>query len=443
MNSLSGDSTSVVTWSTWWELPPSATTRSTTATDKAGSFSNSGAVRLLQRCQTEYGWDFVSAKRIVMAYKDFLQAISFLPTSDHWLVPCPLVHQIWQLHVCDTQHYANDCNLLMGRIVHYNHYLEEEYLKSDMDDHSEENHHPSVDEEESVQDSYMRRRKHKRQLIQKTIKFICEKTNQEQLDTQVWHYGSTSMSHPAFVNDIVPTKPCTLKRDGPSSSFNNNDDQSRVEETNGGSRRKKKMRLNDSRSHPWDHSTLQTSSNTNSSNNNNNNNKKKQATSISVQIQFTSNSKHDLLKKTNKNQAEIAGGANDAENNADDNDDKENKENNPSSNQKADSDKLQTTFDLEQDAPLHHIFQQVATAHDLDRQCLQFTYRGQILEGDETPLNMSKYHGSSSKENDDDCGDTGHNKIAKGGLPPLDQHQSAALGMVLLKIRCSPVLPEC
>lgn len=335
----------------------------------------------------------------------------------------------------------------MGRIVHYNHYLEEEEedLKRDMDDHSVENHRTSVDEEESVQESYMRRRKHKRQLIQKTIKFICEKTNQEQLDTKVWHYGSTSMNHPAYVNDIVPTKPYTLKRDGPSSSSNDNDDQSRVEETNnGGSRRKKKMRLNDSRSHPWDHSTLQTSSN-----NNSNNKKKQPASTISVQIQFTSNSKHDLLKQqTNKNPAVIAAEANDDESEADHNDSKDDKENNQSSSQKDNSNKFQTTFDLEQDVPLHHIFQQVATAHDLDRQCLQFTYRGQILEGDETPLSMSKYYGSaSSKDNDDDNDDggdhTNHHNLANGGQPSLDQHQSAAAALVLLKIDCSPVLSEC
>ena len=35
-----------------------------------------------------------------------LVLLSVLP-SNHWLVPCPLVNDVWQIHICDTKHYRD------------------------------------------------------------------------------------------------------------------------------------------------------------------------------------------------------------------------------------------------------------------------------------------------------------------------------------------------
>ncbi|CAJ1937500.1 unnamed protein product [Cylindrotheca closterium] len=455
---------STVAWSTWWELPPTLSG----ANDKAAKFPTSsgrggggGALRLLHRCQAEYGWDLEAAKRIVKAYKDFLHAASFLP-SNHWLMPCPLVDQIWQLHIWDTQHYESDCQLLMGRIVHYNNYL----LENDNDDFDNDNddgisndgatkNQQKSQQEHQRHQHRQRRRRHKRQLIKNTIQFICEKTNQEQLDPKVWQFGgstgssgsSGSSSRASTMNNqqqpkptatrtrTRPMEPISLKRDCASPITSN--DSGGDENNHDHGRRRKKIRLTDSRGrrHPWKNPTSSPTTNTTTF-------------IISVQIHCSLNSKKYYLEqqKDNQDDAENNTGHEEEHGNAPSSsnvDDKENQQEESSSSSShhystTTTTKLQT-FHLEKHAPLNRIFQEVANAQELDRNCLHFTYNGQILEGDETPHALSKYYGGGG-------GGRVTNK-AMDSMPSnsvndtVNDAKSSSLRH--LNIECSPVLSEC
>lgn len=55
------------------------------------------------------------------------QYITFLYLTDAYsqyaLVPSADVDQVWHCHILDTQKYAEDCDLLFGRMVHHSPYL--------------------------------------------------------------------------------------------------------------------------------------------------------------------------------------------------------------------------------------------------------------------------------------------------------------------------------
>eukprot|EP00980_Cylindrotheca_fusiformis_P002487 scaffold585_cov97-Cylindrotheca_fusiformis.AAC.1 len=160
---------SAVSWMRWWEIVPLS------SSSMKQHRRLSGATRLYYRCQREFGWTLDLTRRVLLAYKDFLYASSFLldisddkdknDSNNHWLIPSPYVHQMWQQHIFDTKQYAKDCQQLLGCYLHYNLYDEQKQNQQDLVE-----------------------------TYQKTIAFIKEKTGQDELDTVVWKFQDTSAS---------------------------------------------------------------------------------------------------------------------------------------------------------------------------------------------------------------------------------------------------------
>ena len=103
---------------TWWEIVPGR---------------EEGATPLLERCIRVYGWSEAYAKRILDAYRDFLEALRFAQDfhSIRLMAPPP-VERLWQQHVLDVQQYQQDCIFLVGKLVFYhpdNHIHEENNFK--------------------------------------------------------------------------------------------------------------------------------------------------------------------------------------------------------------------------------------------------------------------------------------------------------------------------
>jgi hypothetical protein len=220
------EGSSAVSWTTWWEIVPSS----------ASSTRLSGAFRLLTRCQNQFGWKEDLAKRVLLAYKDFIYACSFLP-SDNWLLPSPHVHKMWQQHIFDTKQYAQDCQLLLGKFLHYNLYKQ------------------TVDED----------------LVEKyrtTIEFIKDKTSQDELDNLVWKFqDSTAITSSGNHHHLLRTVDTPLKRSLSSTEDDDgDDDKDEDEDTTSDTvlqkRPQKRIRRLE-RKHPWDksetdaHATIQ------------------------------------------------------------------------------------------------------------------------------------------------------------------------------------------
>jgi hypothetical protein len=90
---------------TWWEIAPGRT---------------QGATPLCQQCIRVLGWDEFYTSRVIIAYRDFLEAKRFTRDYDSKQLLAPLpVARMWQQHVLDMKDYEDDCNLLVGGLVCY------------------------------------------------------------------------------------------------------------------------------------------------------------------------------------------------------------------------------------------------------------------------------------------------------------------------------------
>lgn len=219
------EGSSAVAWTRWWEIVPSHSTSAKMTTTRLR-----GASRLLTRCQREYGWKEDLAKRVLLAYKDFIYAGSFLPSDKKdWLLPSPYVHKVWQQHIFDTKHYANDCQQLLGHFLQYNLYRQDDDLVTK---------------------------------YQKTIEFIKEKTGQDQLDDLVWKFqypisfsNSNLKSSKNASETLHQAKPTPLKRSLSYVENDGNDDDDQEEKSKNDEvpqERPQKRTRRSERKHPWD-----------------------------------------------------------------------------------------------------------------------------------------------------------------------------------------------
>jgi hypothetical protein len=80
-----------------------------------------GATPLVKRCMREEGWDEEKARRVLKAYRQFLQLKKIYRDYDATLLsPSLSVDLMWHQHVLDTKNYLHDCALLCGgQFVHH------------------------------------------------------------------------------------------------------------------------------------------------------------------------------------------------------------------------------------------------------------------------------------------------------------------------------------
>ncbi len=83
-----------------------------------GETSSQGASALVKRCMRLNGWDELKAKKILVAYRDFMSLKKELKDWDaKVLSPCYLVEQMWHCHASDVVNYCHDVMLLCGHVV--------------------------------------------------------------------------------------------------------------------------------------------------------------------------------------------------------------------------------------------------------------------------------------------------------------------------------------
>lgn len=79
-----------------------------------------GATPLVHRCIRTYGWTESYARRVLKAYKQFLELKT---QTEDWhgkkLVAPVAVDQLWLQHALDLPNYVHDCTLLCGHVVFY------------------------------------------------------------------------------------------------------------------------------------------------------------------------------------------------------------------------------------------------------------------------------------------------------------------------------------
>lgn len=77
-----------------------------------------GATPLVMRCMRVYGWSEAHARRVLVAYKQFLQLKTMTQDWDGTqLEPSKEINRLWQQHILDVVNYVYDCILLCGRVL--------------------------------------------------------------------------------------------------------------------------------------------------------------------------------------------------------------------------------------------------------------------------------------------------------------------------------------
>jgi hypothetical protein len=77
-----------------------------------------GATPLVRRCVRELGWSEAWARRVLVAYRQFLHVKKVKKDWDDTLLsPTVPVDQMWQKHILDGNNYSHDCMFLCGRVV--------------------------------------------------------------------------------------------------------------------------------------------------------------------------------------------------------------------------------------------------------------------------------------------------------------------------------------
>ncbi len=66
------------------------------------------------------GWPLKRAERAVEQYRRWLWLVAVYP--DVPLPPTRDVDQVWHVHILDTAKYAEDCQVIFGRLLHHNPY---------------------------------------------------------------------------------------------------------------------------------------------------------------------------------------------------------------------------------------------------------------------------------------------------------------------------------
>ena len=145
--------------SSWWEI-------------RNGSASETearGALRLKIRCVHIFGWTDEFCDKVLSGYRDFLLCKRISPETK--IIPSFSINQMWQQHILDTQNYARDCQLLVGKLLHY---------PADQDDNEEEEVYKST----------------KSKRIADTKALLCQVKNcsPNDLDGQVWSFPSSTES---------------------------------------------------------------------------------------------------------------------------------------------------------------------------------------------------------------------------------------------------------
>eukprot|EP00985_Skeletonema_marinoi_P010950 scaffold5154_cov85-Skeletonema_marinoi.AAC.2 len=96
---------------TWWMVD---------LTPIAGS-SPQGASALVKRCMRTHGWDEAKARKVLIAYRQFMILKKEMKDWDaEILSPCYLVDQMWHCHILDVVNYCHDMMLLCGHVVGHN-----------------------------------------------------------------------------------------------------------------------------------------------------------------------------------------------------------------------------------------------------------------------------------------------------------------------------------
>lgn len=128
----------------WWEMIPGR--------KEAGA-------KLLKRCIELLAWRVDFAMNVLLAYKDFLECkVSIGDFEGTMLEPSVPIYQMWSQHILDTQAYQKDCEMLYGRMIHYDPYLYKDFQGR-----------PAR--------------------INRTMQLIYEKCKGTFVDPMVWHYG--------------------------------------------------------------------------------------------------------------------------------------------------------------------------------------------------------------------------------------------------------------
>lgn len=141
----------ILTAENWWEMIPGR---------------NEGAAKLLKRSIELLAWRVDFAMNVLFAYKDFMECKAFLKDWDATrLEPSLPVYQMWNQHILDTKHYADDCKMLFGNVIHYNpnHYKEQQS---------------------------------RNERIARTMKLISERNSGSYIDPMVWNFGHPQYPHP-------------------------------------------------------------------------------------------------------------------------------------------------------------------------------------------------------------------------------------------------------
>ncbi len=130
----------------WWEMIPGR---------------KEGGAKLLKRCIELLSWRVDFAMNVLLAYKELLECkISIEDFEGTLLEPSVPVYQMWSQHILDTQAYQKDCELLFGRIMHYDPNLYKDYQG-------------------------------RAARINRTMQLIYEKSKCSFVDPMVWHFGPT------------------------------------------------------------------------------------------------------------------------------------------------------------------------------------------------------------------------------------------------------------
>ena len=75
----------------------------------------------MARCQRQYGWDETKCRRVLKAYKQFLQLNQHFEDWDATILsPSGLVDNMWHQHRLDLNNYCHDMMLLCGHVIGYN-----------------------------------------------------------------------------------------------------------------------------------------------------------------------------------------------------------------------------------------------------------------------------------------------------------------------------------
>ena len=75
----------------------------------------------MARCQREYLWDEAKCRRVLNAYRQFLELKKIFEDWDATILsPSQVVDQMWHQHLLDVTNYCHDTILLCGHVVGHN-----------------------------------------------------------------------------------------------------------------------------------------------------------------------------------------------------------------------------------------------------------------------------------------------------------------------------------